>query len=473
VETDLTYWDIKRTVQRMIPRQTVLVPIEDEFSLRRGRRSGYREYQLVPEGWKEYRRVLPEIGMCSALEVSLKAAACPMPLNLDVWDGKVCWYNCLYCFANHFRDSLYTNFFDQVPAGLRRVDLAALERELASACLTRGQVTGGMTAERAAFAHGVPVRIGVRFENFLPQERRDRVTLRTLQLLARLHWPVIIDTKSTLVAEDEYIQAMVDNPAGVVVQISLSGVDAALFKAIEPGAPSPQDRFEALGKLNRAGIRAVPRIEPFLPFLSDSELEMSEYIDRAHEAGVTHICWDAFSHSASSEVTRRLFMREGLDFDRMFLAASDSRLLTGILLWSMMEHFRAAGFLCSTYDDMNSIYNDDWLCCNVTGALKDPGANWTSTKAAERYIKEQRGRPVSWGEYSGYVLGKGGWLSEALRDQLYHLWNGDGDPAYSLAWLGVVPVGRDQSGLLWSWAGDNPNLVRAMDWIEGEHERLA
>ena len=75
---------------------------------------------------------------------------------------------------------------------------------------------------------------------------------------------------------------------------------------------------------------------------------------------------------------------------------------------------------------------------------------------------------MSWGEYSQFVLSRGGFLSAALRDELYHLWNNEGNAAYSMAWLGMVPAGRDEHGLLWRFTGENPNLVRALDFIEAE-----
>jgi DNA repair photolyase len=396
-----------------------------------------------------------------------------------VWDGQVCYYGCTYCFANYFRDSLYTNFFDNVPKGLRKADWPELEKALKWLASLRGTdkpgarpslPAGDVPAVIAAFRAGVPVRIGVRFENFLPQEKRDGLTLRVLRLLSELQYPVIIDTKSTLVAEDEYIEALASNKAGAVVQVSLSGVNAELFKKLEPGAPSPIARFEALGRLNAAGIQGTPRIEPFLPFLADSKEEITEYIDRARAAGVKWICWDAFSHSTSAAATRRLFHIRGWDFDRMFFASSDSRLLTGLLLGSMMDHFRGEGFKCSTYDDMNSCRNDDWLCCNVSEVMDDPAPNWASTKAMEQYVKEQAGDPVGWAEYERHVNTNGGFLTESLADEVRHLWNNEGNQAYSLAWLGLDPAGRDLDGLTWRWTGSNPNMDRAVEWIESESD---
>lgn len=461
----MDYWDIKEVVREMIPRQNVLVPVTSEGGFRKGRRAGYKEYKLFPQGWNEYKRELG--GMKSAFEVSCKAAGCPSPLNLDVWDGKVCYFNCNYCFANHFRSTLYENFFDRVPDGLRHVDLGEFERELGDLMSARFQsALEKMSPEKRAIALRIPIRLGVRFENFLPQEKRDGISLHVLRLLAKYHYPVIIDTKSILLAEDEYLEAMASNPGGVVVQLSLSSANPKLLKAMEPGAPSPAERFEAARRLNEAGIRAVLRVEPFLPFLADSRSEMGEYASRAKEAGVEWMCWDSFSYSTASAVTRRLFQEARLDFDRMFLAASDSRMMTGILLYGMMENFRSLGFRCSTYDDMNSHLNEDTLCCNVTGALSGYRMNYGSTKAAEAFIHSRQG-PTGWADYNTHVMKNGGFLSEELREEMWKLWNHDGNAAYGMGWLSVVPSGRDEHGLKWAPAEKNPNLERGLEVIRG------
>ncbi len=474
METELTYWDIKEVVGRIVPRQSVLGSLSEAHRMRvrkTGRRSGpwYREYRLNPEGWQEFSRVLPDTFDNSALMVSRKACGCPLPLNLDVWDGPVCSFNCLYCFANYFRTTLYSSFFDQVQP-LRTIDADAFLARLGA--LMDGGAQGGQSAERRALDLRVPIRIGVRFENFIPKERKVGTALRVLRFLAERGYPVIVDTKSTLVGEDEYLRALADNAGGAVVQFSLSSGDDAFLREIEPGAPLASERFEALRRLNEAGVRGVARIEPFLPFLADSEEWARNYVGRCREAGVGYVCWDAFSYSCANEHTRRLFHQRGLDFDRMFYAASDSRLATGLLLWAMMRHFRSEGLRCSTYDDTVSQYNDDVLCCQVTGAFKG-GFGWNvgSSKGAEDYIRRQGGRAVSWGEFDAYVEGAGGWLSAGLRRDFWQLWNLDGDSAYSMAWSSVEPAGMGDGGMMWRAAADNRVLVDALRYVEMEAGR--
>lgn len=461
----MNYWQTRALVERIVPRKTLLTPPQRQHRRRVGRKvdgASWGQWSLRGE-WIHLNQKTLVDEVQQPLEVSCKAAGCPLPLNVDVWDGKNCPYACSYCFANHYKATLWENFFDHTPAGARRADWKALEPVLAGLMGKRGKTAQGGPLERA-FAANIPLRVGVRFENFTAAEDRHGVALRLLQLAARESYPVIIDTKSALVGTEPYLRALSDNPAGAVVQLSLILGSDALVDRIEPGAPSPTKRFGALAALNSAGVRGVPRIEPFQPFIGDSPDDVARYLDNCSSAGVKHVCWDTFSNSVRGLLVRERYERAGLDYERMFLSGSESRLLSSLLLHRMMEHFRAHGLSCSTYDDINSGDNDDWLCCAVSGALQG-GANRGCTKGAEQFIRS-RATPVSWGDYAQWVSEGGGFLSGALESEMRHLWNNMGDPAYHLGWLAVVPCGEDMDGMVWRAQQRNSHLAQAQQYLE-------
>ena len=94
-----------------------------------------------------------------------------MPFNVDVWDGLICPYNCIYCFANSFRASLYTAFFDNSKTmGLRHCNPDYYIKEMDKMAKYR---TMSMKDKRQlsginkAFALDIPLRMGIRFEDFL------------------------------------------------------------------------------------------------------------------------------------------------------------------------------------------------------------------------------------------------------------------------------------------------------------------
>jgi len=460
------YWEVKEKLARLIPRQHLVASIEDPVSIRTGwRYENLRERKLSPAKWREFTPVeYPQDRIGNAAEVSRKAFTCPLPFNVDVWDGKVCPYDCIYCFANVFRNTLYGNFVQTNANRLRHHAWVHFKPEL-DRMMGKRRSPGSLSGPARAVALDIPMRIGVRFENFTKAEAKQGVALSLLRYLSEKQYPVIINTKSNLVARDDYLEALAGNKGGAMVQFSMLSADDSLLRSLEPGAPSATERFEAMRALNAAGVRATPRIEPFLPFLADREEDIRRYIESCHQSGVTHVCWDTFSYSACDFSTRRLFQLRGIDFDRVFLASSESRIIASYMMHLMMEHFRANGFKCSTYDETAGQFNDDVLCCNTTGALTG-GANWGSTKGAIHFIRESK-RPVSWAAYSLWVKSRGGFLSEDIESRLRMAWNNEGDGAYSLAWGPVETAGVQGHDLIWVYTGYNEALERARLFLEG------
>lgn len=454
----MNYWELRDGLASVLLRSRPLMPIDEVALPRVGRRGGeFLEHNdlLTSRYIRNDERNL-STKFSSPFEISTKSCGCPLPLNVDVYDGLICPYQCIYCFANAFRHSLYNNFSDNAQTvGLRQADLGEVRKFI------EGALSGRLkTSEARALEMGMPARVGVRFENFIPAERKNKTALKLLKMFAYYRIPVLIDTKSDILGEEEWIRALADNPSGAVVQFSLISNDAELLKQLEPGAPSPAKRLEAMRRLNQAGVTAMPRLEPFLPYVADERSAMLDMIDAVKAAGARYSCWDGVSYSVCDSLTKRLFAKAQIDFERLFTTASESRLMTGLFLHYGMEEWRQRGITCSTYDDMNSYNNGDVLCCNVSHVMPGVPFHRGSTKAAEAYIRSQSG-PVSWGMYEQYVSANGGWLNDSLHAEMRRLWNCDGNTAYSLGWLGVVPAGADGDGMLWRGTVTNDNLEYA------------
>jgi len=95
---DLDYFELRKLVSKIIPRLTTL-PGSDKHKLKeKGRKSNYRQFNIVDNSMNKIERLLDSENINSFAEVSLRAQSCPMPLNLDSWDGLTCPYRCKYCF---------------------------------------------------------------------------------------------------------------------------------------------------------------------------------------------------------------------------------------------------------------------------------------------------------------------------------------------------------------------------------------
>jgi len=89
---DLDYWALRKLIARVVPRITQLVSSRRKAHAvqEKGRKKNYSQFNLRHNEWRKQERLLNTEEINSFLEISIRAAACPMPFNMDVWDGLVC-----------------------------------------------------------------------------------------------------------------------------------------------------------------------------------------------------------------------------------------------------------------------------------------------------------------------------------------------------------------------------------------------
>jgi len=437
---NMNYWELRTIVSKVIPRMTQLhlSKRKADHVREKGRKSGYQQFNLQKQEWESLQRLLNTEQVSSFVEVSLKAQACPMPLNLDCYDGLKCPYQCKYCFADSFRASLYTAFFDNSKTmGIRHCNPEYYKTELDKLFKVRGKDPHDLRNEiQRSVALEIPMRFGIRFEDFLPMEERKGISLQMLQYLADANYPVMINTKSDLVGKPDYIDALQSNEGGAAVHVTMITSDEALCKKLEPGAPSFERRIAGCKAMVDAGIRVVARIEPALFFLTDEPEHVEEYMKQLKWAGIENITFDTYSYSANNPGIRQNFVNLSLDFDRIFVTGCDSQALGSLLLEKFMDLFREKGFSCSSFDLGNVPTNDQLICCEVGDYYKERGGgfNYGCAVVAARFIwqKGRGGKPVRWSDFEKMVMKRGGFLSETLKEDVKALWNVAGNQAYSM-----------------------------------------
>jgi DNA repair photolyase len=449
------YWYYRDKLKDIIPRQTILFKKQDAYKMKqKGRKSNYHQFDLKTKEFVKMERLLDKENINSFAEVSLRAQSCPMPFNIDVWDGLKCPYQCRYCFADYFRHSLYTSFFDNgTTLGLRNCNTDNTKKELDNLMKHRGNPVKDNNEVINAVRLGIPIRLGIRFEDFPPIERKRGISLDILKYMASIDYPIMINTKSEIPGEEPYVRALADNKGKAAIHFTLISSNEEFLKKIEPGAPSFEKRLKAAKALSDAGVRVVARIEPWMIFLNDEKSEVDSYIEQIKAAGIRHMTFDSYSYSANSKGLESNFHQIGIDFRRMFLLSSDSQGLSSFMLGKFMEYFQSQGLQCSTFDQGNVSINDDWICCSV-GDFFDSGWNWGSGVIAIKFIQSAPG-PVRWSDFESFVLNKGGWLSDSLRLQVKQLWNNTGDCAWHISWgQGINAVGHDEDGFIWQYTAE-------------------
>lgn len=129
--------------------------------------------------------------------------------------------------------------------------------------------------------------LGANTDPYQPVERRFEVTRQILQVLARFRHPVAIVTKgAALVERDLDLLQDLARDNLVSVAISITTLDPALKRTLEPRAASPQARLRAMRRLSDAGVPTMVFFSPVIPFVNDAELEA--VLAAAREAGASH-----------------------------------------------------------------------------------------------------------------------------------------------------------------------------------------
>jgi DNA repair photolyase len=121
---------------------------------------------------------------------------------------------------------------------------------------------------------------------YQPVERRLQLTRRVLEVLAEFRHPVIVVTKNHLVTRDVDLLASLAEYRAVSVYVSVTTLDAALARTMEPRTSSPERRLEAIAVLARAGIPTGVLVAPVVPALTDSEIP--SILERAAAAGARY-----------------------------------------------------------------------------------------------------------------------------------------------------------------------------------------
>jgi len=123
---------------------------------------------------------------------------------------------------------------------------------------------------------------------YMPLEAEYNLTGRALQVIAHSRFPVHILTKSDLVLRDlEVIQEI--NKVFAAVSFTITTVDDELASKLEPGSPSPSRRLNAMRKMAEKGIHTGVLLMPVLPYIEDSEENITQIVQQASENGAAYI----------------------------------------------------------------------------------------------------------------------------------------------------------------------------------------
>jgi DNA repair photolyase len=129
-----------------------------------------------------------------------------------------------------------------------------------------------------------PITIGATTDPYQPVERELRVTRSLLEVLERTRHPVSLITKGTLILRDLDLLRSLAREQLVQVFVSITSLDAALKRTLEPRAAAPAARLRVVGELSAAGVPTGVLVAPIIPAVNDAEIEAIVAAVAAHGA---------------------------------------------------------------------------------------------------------------------------------------------------------------------------------------------
>ncbi|MFT3966527.1 MAG: PA0069 family radical SAM protein [Sphingobium sp.] len=178
--------------------------------------------------------------------------------NQSVNAYRGCEHGCIYCFARptHARYDLSPGL-DFESRLIAKPDAAALLRKEL-----------GKRGYRVR-----TIAMGTNTDPYQPIEAEWRITRACVEVLAECRHPLMITTKSDRILRDIDLLAPMAANNLVAVGISLTTLDPALARKMEPRAAHPAKRLAAIRALTDAGVPAYACISPIIPAINDHEIE--------------------------------------------------------------------------------------------------------------------------------------------------------------------------------------------------------
>jgi DNA repair photolyase len=197
-----------------------------------------------------------------------------MPFTWTINPYRGCEFACKYCYAR------YTHEFMEMRDG---VDF---ERKI----YVKEHAADLLRQELRHVKSGEEIAIGTATDPYQPAERRYEVTRAILEELARHRGlEVGIVSKSNLILRDlDVLEALAEHNQ-LFVNLTVTTVNTDLARILEPRAPRPDLRLDAVRMLTAAGVNAGIICAPVVPGITDSPGDLEALVRAAAQVGAKYI----------------------------------------------------------------------------------------------------------------------------------------------------------------------------------------
>ena len=240
----------------------------------------------------------------SILNRSISKRRLSLAYSINPYRG--CEFGCRYCYARYTHEFMATADAPVDGSATLR-DPEAFERKI----FLKKNAAWLLEQELRAIDPRDEIALGTATDPYQPLERREGVTRSLLEVFARKHgYRLGIITKSNLILRDKNLLQKIAENNTLVVHCTITTTDADLARKLEPRAPRPDLRFEAVRGLRNMGIRTGVLCSPLLPGITDSEGSVDRVARSAKTANASFLAGEPLFLKSCSRPTYLSFVRE-------------------------------------------------------------------------------------------------------------------------------------------------------------------
>ncbi len=253
--------------------------------------------------------------------------------GMNIYRG--CSHGCIYCDSRS-RCYQFTHSFEDIEVKQNAPEL--LEKALRSK------------------RHKCMIGTGSMSDPYMHCEEKLRLTRKCLEIILEYGFGVTVQTKSDRILQDIDLLDAINRSARSVVQITLTTYDDDLCRIVEPHVCNTKRRIEVLGKLNERGIPTIVWLAPVLPFINDTEENITAILKECTRVGVKGIVCFGMG----------LTLREG---DREYYYAALDRYFPGMKERYIRRYGNAYELPSTNEERLMEIFHD---YCGRNGILSEP-----------------------------------------------------------------------------------------------------
>ena len=197
-----------------------------------------------------------------------------MPFTWTINPYRGCEFGCRYCYAR------YTHEFMEMRDGM----------EFEQKIYVKQHAAGLLRHDLHRVKPDEPIALGTATDPYQPAERRYEITRGILEEFARHRgFELGIVTKSNLIVRDLELLKEVAKTNRLSVHITVTTLDVELARILEPRAPRPDLRIDAVRELSQAGLRVGVSCSPVVPGITDSPKDLESVIRAAAGVGADYV----------------------------------------------------------------------------------------------------------------------------------------------------------------------------------------